>query len=91
MSSRARWSAVVVSEELSVDGVADASFEGPHRFFAAVALGLLASVVGASRGVVADLGDGDHVDGVVELAVAAWVEPVPITGPLEASMGAVAL
>jgi hypothetical protein len=60
----------------SVDSVADASLEGPHRFFAAVALGLLAQVVGPSGGVVADLGDGDHVDGVVELTVAARVQSV---------------
>jgi hypothetical protein len=56
-----------------------------------VALALLAQVIGTTWGVVADLGDGNHVDGVVELAVAAWVEPVRTTGPLKASIGAVAL
>ena len=82
-------SAAAVEDEFSVDSVADASFEGPHRFFAAVALGLLPQVVGPSGGVVADLGDGDHVDGVVELAVAAWVEPVPDHGSAGGFDGAV--
>ena len=76
MPSRARWSVAAVDEELPVDGVADPSLEGPHRFFAAVAFGLHAQVVRAAGGVVAHLGHGDDVDGVVELAVAARVEPV---------------
>jgi hypothetical protein len=38
------------------------------------AFGLAAEVVGASGCVVGDLGDGDHVDGVVQLAVATWVQ-----------------
>ena len=43
------------------------------------AFGDLAVVVGAAGGaVVADLGDGGHVDGVVELAVAAPGEPVDL-------------
>ena len=77
MPSRARWLAAAVGDELPVDGVADAPLEGAHCFFAAVAVGLLAEVVVASGCVVAGLGDGDHVDGVIQLAVAAWVEPVP--------------
>lgn len=37
---------------------------------------MLAEVVGAARGVVADLGDGGHVDRVVQLSVPARVQPV---------------
>jgi hypothetical protein len=81
--SRARCSAEAVGDELAVDGVADAPLKGSDRLFAAVALAVLAQVIGTTWGVVADLGDGNHVDGVVELAVAAWVEPVRTTGAAE--------
>ena len=50
--------------------------DAPAASWAAGALG----APGSTRpgGVVADLSDGDHVDGVVELAVAARVEPLPV-------------
>jgi hypothetical protein len=58
--------------EAGVDGVADPPFERPDRGFAGVAFGDLAVVVGATGTVaMADLGDGGHVDGVVESTVAA--------------------
>ena len=38
-----------------------------------------------------DLGECGRVDGVVELAVTARVEPVPGLGPEDASIGAVPL
>ena len=76
--ARRRRSAMSVSDEALVDGVADASLEGAQRFFAGLPLGLLAEVVGAARGVVADLGDGGHVHGVVQLSVAARVQPVSL-------------
>ena len=71
-----------VGDEALVDGVADVSLECAHRFFAGLALGLLAEVVDASGCVVADLGDGGHVDRVVQLAVPAWVQPVPLASAL---------
>jgi hypothetical protein len=79
-----------VDEELSVDGVADASVEGSHRFVAAVAVDLLAWVVAAAGGVVARVGHGGHVDGVRELTVAERVSRSRTICPLEASIGAVA-
>jgi hypothetical protein len=42
--------AVGVGAELVVDGVADASFQAPHRFLAGLPLGLLVQVVGAAGG-----------------------------------------
>ena len=93
MPSRARCSAAAVDDQLSVDGVADAPLEGTHRFLAAVTLSLLAQVVATTGGVVTDLGDRDHVDGVVELAVATRVEPVPdyrSAGGLDGGGGVVA-
>ena len=80
-----------VGEELAVDGVADAALEGAEGFFAGLAFGELAPEVDASVGVVGDLGDRGDVEGVVELAVPAGVEPVAVLRALDASMGAVAL
>ncbi len=59
------------------DGVADAPLQCTHRFFAGLPFGLFAEVVDASGSVVADLGDGGHVQCVVQLAVTARVQPVP--------------
>src|SRR3954447_11643575 len=75
--ARSAWlSAAGVGDESLVDGVADVSLEGAHRFFAGLAFVLFAEGVDASRGVVADLGDGGHVDRMVQLAVTARVEAV---------------
>ena len=54
------------------------ALECPEGFFACVAFGLAAQVVGTSGGVVADLGDCDHVDRVVQLSVAARVQAVAL-------------
>jgi hypothetical protein len=70
-----------VDEELAVDGVADASLQRAQRFFVAVALGAFAEVVVTSGGVVADLGDSGEMDRMVELAVAAVIEPVARSRP----------
>ena len=78
--SSARCGAAGVSDEVAVDPVRDSSFQGPDRFFRCFAFGDVAVVVGAAFGVVAELGDGGDVDGVVEFAVASRVEPVP--GPV---------
>src|SRR6266508_4314100 len=66
-----------VGDESLVNGVADVSLQRAHRFFAGLGLGLFAEVVDAPGCVVADLGDGGHVDRMVQLAVPARVQPVP--------------
>lgn len=58
-----------VELQLAPHGIADASFQAAEPFSCALALTELAPVVGTARGVVADLGDGGDVDGVVEPAV----------------------
>jgi hypothetical protein len=74
-----------------VDDVADAALEGAHGFLLRLALGLLALVVDAAGGVVGDLGKRGGVDGVVELTVAAGLRRCRVSGPEEASRGAVPL
>ena len=70
-----------VGDESLVDDVADVPLQSAHCLFAGLALGLFACVVDAAGGLVADLGDGGHVDCVVELAVTARVETVPLLRP----------
>ena len=53
-----------VGEQLAVDGVGDPSLETPQCFEWLLPFGSLASVVGASLGVEADLGDRGDVDHV---------------------------
>jgi hypothetical protein len=65
-----------------VEGGADEeSFEAADGFSSALAFGARAFEVGARRRVDAGLGDRDPVEGGVELAVAAAVEPVLATPP----------
>jgi hypothetical protein len=64
--------------QASVDGSDEEAFEAADRFAAALALGRFAFEVVAGGGVVAALGDRDPVEGGVELAVAAAVEPVAL-------------
>jgi hypothetical protein len=65
------WSAAAeVDLELVPDGVADPTLQCAQRLLLRLPLGDLALVVGAARGVVADLGDGGQVKGMVELPVA---------------------
>jgi len=74
---------VRVDAQLPIDSVADAPLERADRFFAAVAFGDLAVVVGAAEAVtMADLGDGGHVDGVVESTVAAPRQAEHLASPL---------
>ena len=61
-----------------VDGAGELSFEAAERFASCFAFGLLAFQVGACEWVPAALGDGDAVQGAVELAVAAAVEAMPL-------------
>jgi hypothetical protein len=61
-----------VGQQAGVDGVADPPFERPECFLMCLALGDLAVIVAAAVTVpVADLGDGGHMDGVVDAPVAA--------------------
>jgi hypothetical protein len=81
----------LVGDEALVDGVRDSPFQCPERFLFGFAFFEFAVVVAASRGVEADLGDGGHVDGMVESTVAAQREPVPGLPAEDTSMGAVPL
>ncbi len=74
---------LVVLVEGSVDDVVEASFEDAHRFSAVIALGLAALEECSGAGVAAGLGDGDAVQGGVELAVAGAGEAVArvVPGP----------
>jgi hypothetical protein len=69
---------VGVGDEVSVDRLGDLALEGSQRLLGALALVELASVMGPSLGVVADLGDRSDVERPVELAVASGVEPVTL-------------
>src|SRR5262249_36779933 len=59
-----------------VDGAGELTLEAAERLATALALALLALQISAGRSVDAALGDRDPVQGAVELAVAAAVEPV---------------
>jgi hypothetical protein len=60
-----------------VEGVADAPLEGAQGLFGGLSLGELLVVTGAALTVpVPDLGDGGHVDRVVEPPVPAPGQPV---------------
>ena len=72
---RSRFRGGGLGEEL-VEAACEVSFEAAERAFGGFAFGVLAGEVGAGCGVVAGAGDRDDVQGVVELAVAAAVEPV---------------
>jgi hypothetical protein len=61
-----------------VDGPDELSFEAAERLATTLALGLLALEVGAGRRVDASLRDRDPVQGAVQLAVAAAIEPVAL-------------
>jgi hypothetical protein len=71
-----------------VGGVGESPFLAAQRFEVGLALVALASVVVLTRPGYAVLNDGGDVQGMVEPAVAAAVEPVPVvvrtgTCPLE--------
>jgi hypothetical protein len=68
---------VCVDEELPIDGVADVTLERSDRLPLGLPLGHLPLEIGAAlRVLLADLADGHHVDGVVELAIAPATEAV---------------
>jgi hypothetical protein len=72
------------------NGIGDAPLEAPQCLLTRFALRDLLAVVGSTPIVRPGLADGDHVQGVVELAVAGQRESLwRTTSPLEASTGAV--
>jgi hypothetical protein len=66
-----------VVAQVPVDGVRDLTFQAAACFGRALPGGEFAFEVVASRPGMGALGDGDHVDGVVQLPVPAAVEAVP--------------
>jgi hypothetical protein len=76
LPSRARQRAGL-DEELPVDGVGDAPLESADGFLLSLAFGDLALEERAARRVrEADLGDGDDVEGVVQLPVVTSRKPM---------------
>src|SRR6266508_4452560 len=80
MSSVERWRGFGPGVEAAVDDVGEVSFQRASSFAWCLPFGDLAGEVGAGWWVVASLDDGDAVEGGVELAVAAAVEPVAACG-----------
>jgi hypothetical protein len=66
-----------VVEQLAVDHIGQSSFQTPHGFFVALARRAFASIVAAAFGVVADLTQRHHVQGMVELTIPSAGKPVP--------------
>src|SRR3954470_16020905 len=60
------------------EAAGEVAFEAADGFFGALAFGAFAGDVVLGLGVAAQAGDGDAVDGRVDLAVAAAVEPVAV-------------
>jgi hypothetical protein len=79
LSSRAPCCQVI--HEASVDDVGESPFEAAQRFEVGLALVALAPVVVLAGAGHPGLGDGRDVQHVVEPAVAASVEPVPVVLP----------
>ncbi len=70
---------VLVCDQVAVDDVGEAPLQRPDRFFAGFAFIQFPFVEPSSFGVgVAELGDGDQMQRVVEHPVAPWVEPMPL-------------
>jgi len=59
----------LVGDELLVDGVGDVSFQRSEGLFLRFAFGEFLVVVDPPWGVEADLGDGGHMDGMVQSPV----------------------
>jgi hypothetical protein len=59
----------VVGDEMGMDDVGQVAFEAPAGFFRGLGLSKLALVVHLPWAGIADLADGDQVQGGVELAV----------------------
>src|SRR5918994_3489656 len=77
MSTRGRVSVAMVSHQVPVDHVGELPLERPAGLLGRLGLAQLALVVDLPWAGVADLADRDQVQGGVELAVAAPVQPMP--------------
>jgi hypothetical protein len=82
---------VLVGQDASVDDVGEASLQRPAGLGWGLAFGELAQVVVAAETGVAGLADRDGMQGGVELAVAAGVEPVALLVAAGGVQGAVAV
>ena len=72
---------LLVGLEVAVDDVGEPSLQRSDGFFLGLALGEFSFVEGAAfGGGVAELGDGDQVEGVVEHPIAPRVEPMQFGG-----------
>ena len=71
------WVGVGRLEEVP-DAAGEVAFEAADGFFGALAFGAFAGDVVLGLGVAAQAGDGDAVDGGVDLAVAAAIESVAV-------------
>src|SRR5215204_4356743 len=76
LSSGATRRRLRIRHEVPEDGVGDAPLEAPQRLLTGFALRDLLAVIDPSSSVRPSLAYGDHVQGVVELAVAGQREPV---------------
>src|SRR5215204_6061830 len=76
LSSGAAQGCLRIRQEAPEDGIGDAPFEAAQRLLAGFALHDLLTVVGAAPSIRPGLTGGDHVQGVVELAVAGQREPM---------------
>jgi hypothetical protein len=74
---------------MGMDDVGQVPFQAPAGLLRGLRLGKLALVVDLTWAGVTDLADGDEVQGGVELAVAAPVQPMATDIAAGASMGAV--
>ena len=82
---------LLIGQDAPVDDIGEAPLERSAGLGGGLAFAQLAQVVAAAGSGVAGLADRDGVQGSVELAVAAGVEPVALLVALEASRGAVAV
>src|SRR5215213_1802343 len=76
LSSGAARGPLRIHQEASEDGVGDSSLEAPQSLLRRFALSELLAVVTPAPSVRPCLAGGDHVQGVVELAVTGQREPV---------------
>ncbi len=67
---------LLVGEETLVDDGGDSSFQRSEGFLLGLAFGLFLVLVDPAGGVVADLGDGGHVDGMVQHPVSSHRQTV---------------
>jgi hypothetical protein len=81
----------LVGQDAPIDDIGQASLERSAGLSGGLALAELAQVVAAAGAGVAGLADRDGVQGGVELAVAAGIEPMPLLVAAGGIQGAVAV